>query len=310
MITKKTLRLLIFSALLLSSSRSSLARDAQSAKKKIPSLPDLVDRDKASVVKVSCLYPHSPQGTTGTGFFINKDGLVVTAFHVINHPFDLLTIDLPQPSFMTANGNSFINGFSGISAIVVAVDVDHDLVLLKPETNPLSPAYKPIPILESSDGQRVLETFKGVPVSFEMDKLRDGDPVFTSGYPLNMGILITTAGIVSSSSPVDADIPAHRLRNVYFADMHVNHGNSGGPLFSASSGRAVGMIDAFEPADVETRVLAEENTRNSGGESANDQNGTRRMLLQYNSGIGIIIPAVDIVEFLKRNGVAVAPSRL
>jgi len=32
---------------------------------------------------------------------------------------------------------------------------------------------------------------------------------------------------------------------VYLANMHVNHGQSGGPVFNDGDGRVIGFVDAF-----------------------------------------------------------------
>jgi TonB family protein len=79
----------------------------------------------------------SPQGYRylfyGNGFFINNQGYVLTAAHVLKalnggQPYLLLRATAGSPQFVEAN--------------VVAIDYDHDVALLRAEPNPFSGSYR------------------------------------------------------------------------------------------------------------------------------------------------------------------------
>jgi S1-C subfamily serine protease len=245
-------------------------------------LPDVIEIAKHSVVRVSCVLANGAGRSWGTGFFVSTNGSVLTANHVIaTSPCRLVMIDLPLPSIMVG-GTSISGNYSGIVATIIANDPEHDLALLKPQRNPLTPDFREPSVRVGN--QEIAGKHESLPAALAVNQLRDGEQVFTSGYPLDGNILITTTGFIGSSEPIGPDLTAHRLRDAYWADMRVNHGNSGGALFSAKSGKVVGMIDAFEGVGVEV-------------------NHTSNPVIQYNSGIAYIIPALDIAEFLKKNSV-------
>lgn len=75
------------------------------------------------------------------------------------------------------------------------------------------------------------------------------------------------------------------MKDLYLADLRVNHGNSGGPVYSARSGAVIGVCVAFELADIESRNLPEAGS-----------------LLKYNAGISVIVPALYVSNLLKKNG--------
>jgi S1-C subfamily serine protease len=78
---------------------------------------------------------------------------------------------------------------------------------------------------------------------------RAGDLISVSGFPSVNGFaagipsLVTNGGIVSSNSFKD-----ERGRWVYLADLHSNHGDSGGPVFNDQTGEVIGFVDGYYPA--------------------------------------------------------------
>ena len=56
------------------------------------SMPDIVNRAKAAIVKIVALNEQGSTTDLGTGFFISPDGLVVTNFHVIRSAASLAAI--------------------------------------------------------------------------------------------------------------------------------------------------------------------------------------------------------------------------
>ena len=74
----------------------------------------------------------------------------------------------------------------------------------------------------------------------DSDKLQIGDPVLVIGNPLGIGMSVT-AGIVSALNRDIADTPYDHFIQT---DAAINHGNSGGPMFS-SQGELVGLNTAL-----------------------------------------------------------------
>ncbi len=62
--------------------------------------------------------------------------------------------------------------------------------------------------------------------------------------------LITTSGYIASSAPIEVNEQTGKFDDVYWADLHVNPGNSGGPAFSLETGAVLGIVLAYQGAPV------------------------------------------------------------
>ena len=139
------------------------------------------------------------------------------------------------------HGNEFSNVNMMHRATVVKEDGQLDLALLASDhgllTRPdiIINGKSPIPL-------------RTVPV-FQENAPRPGDAISVSGFPAVYGFaagiptLVISGGIVSSTSFKD-----ERGRWVYLADLHSNHGDSGGPVFNDQTGEVIGFVDAYYPA--------------------------------------------------------------
>lgn len=150
-----------------------------------------------------------PDIVLGSGFFITKDGYLLTNHHVIASMVDpdykgyaKLTVKLPN-----SRGES-------LPARVVSWDLNHDLALLKVEYHP----------------QYV---FQFAPNSL----LIPGQQVTALGSPGGLDATVTQ-GIVSATRR-----PLLPMGNVIQVDVPVNPGNSGGPLVN-DQGQVVGIVFA------------------------------------------------------------------
>ncbi len=150
-----------------------------------------------------------PDIVLGSGFFITKDGYLLTNHHVIDSLVDpkykgyaKLTIKLPN-----SRGES-------LPARVVSWDLNHDLALLKVEYHP---PY----------------VFQFAPNS----NLIPGQQVTALGSPGGLDATVTQ-GIVSATKR-----PLLPMGDVIQVDVPVNPGNSGGPLVN-EKGQVVGIIFA------------------------------------------------------------------
>jgi len=156
-----------------------------------------------AVVRISNGYD-----VVGSGFIIDADAHVVTAYHVVE-PLSKIDIILPDGSFSAAT----IIGSCKYSDIAV-------LKLKEP------PVIAPLTLADS-------------------DTVRVGEPVVTIGNPFTLTESLT-AGIVSQIN-VLADIEYAKetrgVANLIQFDAAVNFGNSGCPLLD-SEGEVIGLVIA------------------------------------------------------------------
>jgi S1-C subfamily serine protease len=148
------------------------------------------------------------QKALGSGFVIDKNGHIVTNYHVVRGAQNV------QVSF--SNRDS-------MKARVVGVDPSTDLAVL--EVDARSRALTPLPLGDS-------------------DRMRVGDSVVAIGNPFGFTRTIT-AGIVSAlqrSITAPNDYP---IDHVIQTDAPINKGNSGGPLLNAS-GQVIGVNAQIE----------------------------------------------------------------
>jgi S1-C subfamily serine protease len=268
-------------------------------------LADVVDQVNRSVVRVTASFTaqvRTQDGTIqtvswiagGTGFVLDAQGRIVTAGHIVSVDFNRagfeqvllakqlrmipdsfraveVTVSSPPLNLeRDEHGNEFSNVNAMHRAEIVKEDGQLDIALLASVPGLLTrPDFvvngkTPVPL-------------RTVPVFQELAP-RPGDPISVSGFPAVNGFaegipsLITNGGIVSSTSFRD-----ERGRWVYLADLHSNHGDSGGPVFNNETGEVIGFVDAYYPA--------------TNGE---------------NSGLTVIIPISQILRCLRGGGNAVA----
>ena len=172
-----------------------------------------------------------PQGS-GSGFIWNKQGHVVTNFHVV-YGADAIIVTLGDRTEYKAK--------------VVGADPDHDLAVLHiqaPET-----ALQPITIGNSQ-------------------ALRVGQKVLAIGNPFGLDHTLTT-GVVSALGRTIKSMTNRTIEGVIQTDAAINPGNSGGPLLDGM-GRLIGVntqimspsgafagIGFAVPGDTVTRIVPE-----------------------------------------------------
>jgi len=156
---------------------------------------------KESVAQIQAVT--SEGQSTGTGFVVSTDGLIVTNGHVVDGAQEV-TVQLGTDGTQR-------------TAQVVGGDADQDLAVLKVDT-----ASSPLtPLRLSTSGVSV------------------GDTVYAIGSPFGLSQTFTS-GIVSA---IGRDIKAPdgaTISNVIQTDAAINPGNSGGPLLNAA-GEVVGV---------------------------------------------------------------------
>jgi S1-C subfamily serine protease len=151
-----------------------------------------------------------PQGT-GTGFVWDRDGHIVTNYHVVE------------------GGNAFLvtlQDHTELEAEVVGKEPRKDIAVLKVK----APAdkLKPLPLGDS-------------------DHLQVGQKTLAIGNPFGLDNTLTT-GIVSALDRQVQSIGRVTIHGMIQTDAAINPGNSGGPLLD-SSGNVIGMnMMIFSPS--------------------------------------------------------------
>jgi S1-C subfamily serine protease len=144
----------------------------------------------------------TPQGS-GSGFVWNKQGHIVTNFHVVLGASSI-TVTLADRK--------------ELKATLIGADPDHDVAVLQvlaPED-----ALSPLTIGTSND-------------------LRVGQKVLAIGNPFGLDHTLTT-GVVSALGRTIKSLSNRTIEGVIQTDAAINPGNSGGPLLD-SAGRLIGV---------------------------------------------------------------------
>jgi S1-C subfamily serine protease len=155
-------------------------------------------------------------GGQGSGFVYDKEGHIVTNYHVIE---DATQIEVVFPSGLRTYGE------------VRGVDLDSDLAIVKVDV----PADELVPL----------------PLG-DSDELRVGQTVIAIGNPFGLNGTMTT-GIVSAvgrTLPSDRQAPGggqFSAADLIQTDAAINPGNSGGPLFNLQ-GEVIGVNRAIRTA--------------------------------------------------------------
>ena len=143
-----------------------------------------------------------PQGS-GSGFIWNKQGHIVTNFHVI-YGANAIKVTLADRSEHQAK--------------LVGADPDHDLAVLQIQVS--EGMLEPLAVGSSQD-------------------LRVGQKVLAIGNPFGLDHSLTT-GVVSALGRTIKSMSNRTIEGVVQTDAAINPGNSGGPLLD-SAGRLIGV---------------------------------------------------------------------
>ena len=177
------------------------------------SVEQIYDRAGPAVVQITSTLAgssgSSPGGRAlGSGFVIDKDGHIVTNFHVVD------------------GAERIQVGFSNretVVATLVGTDAATDLALL--EVDLPAQAFAPLTLADS-------------------DAVKVGEPVVAIGNPFGLERTVT-AGIVSALQRAVTSPSGSMIDHVIQTDAPINHGNSGGPLIDGL-GRVIGVNSQIE----------------------------------------------------------------
>ena len=163
---------------------------------KTPTLASIVEYISPSVVQIE-----TSSGSSGTGFIVDSDGLILTNAHVVE---DFSTVDVRIGTRLSYPGE------------VLGVDEVADLALI--EVNIMFPILRAVNLGDS-------------------DEIVVGEDVIAMGFPAvdTLGSTPTiTRGIISAKRSLDSGI------TLLQTDAAINPGNSGGPLLRPN-GQVVGV---------------------------------------------------------------------
>jgi S1-C subfamily serine protease len=281
-------------------------------------ISDAIDVIRPAIVQIGFVLEKIPEklraqigaafykASVGTGFFVHADGYVITAKHVTDGATvgsqktlretgarqARLFVGKALPAFNESE-LQFRGDFQLFEFDVVDEDSRHDLALLKLRENPFTKDQQ-----QMASGKKVRFASKVATISTK--RPRDGAVVAVSGYPLGEPVLVTNAGWMATVWSFnyrrvllpgvpnwfqDVD-PA----DVYLADLTINGGNSGGPVYLAENGAVIGVGIGSK-----TEIIV-------------DQHGTPVSLgdrqMRHRSGLSTVVPAEYVVTLLTKNNLS------
>lgn len=146
---------------------------------------------------------------SGTGFAIDNRGYFVTNYHVIDGAGGIGICIQKDGEWVSYIGK------------VIKTDPTNDIAIIK---------------IDDED----FKDFNNIPYSFSYEAEDVAADIFTLGYP-RVDVMGTdvkyTTGVINSRTGFHGD-PTH-----YQISAHIDHGNSGGPLFNAK-GQIIGITDS------------------------------------------------------------------
>jgi S1-C subfamily serine protease len=163
---------------------------------------------KASSDAFGNVVPGQSQSALGSGFVIDKEGHIVTNYHVVQGASQI------EVSFSNQDT---------VDARVVGTDPSTDLALLKVDVD--AQALTPLALADSDD-------------------VEVGDPVVAIGNPFGLERTVTS-GIVSALQREVRAPNNFTIDHVIQTDAPINSGNSGGPLIDRA-GRVIGVNSQIE----------------------------------------------------------------
>ena len=177
---------------------------------------DRIERLKRSVVRISI----EESTSTGTGFFISKEGALLTCWHVIMPAIiqDSVGIRFKKIYVEMLNGKKIEFGIP--------------LILFEKERlNEQAVSYDFCVLVPSEK----IDSFNFLKLG-DFNIANEGDDIYTCGYPLGLPYQFVSKGILSTKF-VDTvllhknNLPDSKVvRNAALLDLTINKGNSGGPI--------------------------------------------------------------------------------
>ena len=191
-------------------SKTNLVTTKSVIERKPDSIAGIAARVSPSVVSIDVRSENS--GGTGSGFFLDNLGYILTNNHVISSA----AINNSKITVKLANGKNY-------NAKLIGRDVAYDLAVIKI-------AVTDAPALQLGDS----------------DEVQVGDGVIAIGSPLGLTGTVTSGIISAKNRPVTSGggTSESSFINAIQTDAAINPGNSGGPLVDLS-GAVIGINSAI-----------------------------------------------------------------
>jgi len=157
-----------------------------------------------STVLVEDWFNVYPQKGTGSGSILDKEGRILTNFHVIQ--------DAEKLDVKLSNNKSY-------EAKVLGADPDNDLAVIKIDAPPSELSVVPLGMSKN---------------------LFVGQKVLAIGNPFGLDRTLTTGIISGLSRPIRSEMTQRLIDGAIQTDAAINPGNSGGPLLN-SHGQMIGI---------------------------------------------------------------------
>jgi len=255
-------------------------------------LPEAIEKNRLGVVQLVLMaLATTPEeikilGKThishilGSGFFINDEAYIITARHVIQSGREeilripvrnkkiLIGIGLPNSERFI--GNTLLEDFD-----IIDEDTGYDLALLQLKRNPFNREVSS----KIKDEKGVEIPIPASALILNPNKPIEGQRIGISGYPLQERVLISSSGHIASIWKVP----------YYLADIEVNPGNSGGPVYLIDDASVIGVCVSLKPSPIRSK--------NGKYVVVNGQ------IVYASSGLTNIIPTKYVIELLERNGI-------
>jgi len=229
----------------------------------------------------------------GTGFFVNDEGYVITANHVVEgglSDLDLiearykkLKVGVAQPNeiprlaeYYEKKTHDWSAQFTYVDFDIVEQDERVDLCLLHLKYNPFENRLCETPRLKSN----ITIDFQEVPLLYGIpfphrDRPNEGVDIAMSGYPFGEPNLFTTKGCVASSwyyewklkdNPIVLpEVPghiqfamSHEKQYFFYGDIPSYGGHSGAPVYLVNNAEVIGICisgKVQEALDTEEQVI-------------------------------------------------------
>lgn len=180
----------------------------------------IVKNSKKSVCKITALGIKA-KTTTGNGFFVTTDGVVLTCNHVVSY-------------FETdAKGNIKLRYSPRVTISTLKGEyrakVIHDI-------NSTHPLFEDYAVLKAD--------ITGVsPLSLgDPSLVQEGDDILILGFPFGLHDLCGTSGMISSKHRSPSMFNRMVYLDMFRIDGSINVGNSGGPLIDLVNGSVNGIV--------------------------------------------------------------------